>query len=488
MNMAVQPGTSLVWEDSAVILEAYPAGVVICDEFGVITYINSELLKMFGYAKHELLGQPVEVLIPHNSRATHPQMLHAFMQTPAKRNMGNGRELYAVRRDGSSFPVEIGLNPINSSSGKQVLATVADISERVRSENNFKNVVSAAPIGMLIMGMDGNINHCNQYLLDMFGYEAHELENHTVEILIPARHKEQHPDYRQNFLQDPSTRAMGLGRDLTGLHKSGIELPVEIGLNPINTANGTAIIATVVDITERKKAELQLRQINADLDEFTYVASHDLKSPLRGISELVKWIEEDLGKDINTDVKHNLDRVHVRIERMEKLIEDLLAYARSGRQSGAVTSINLEKLINNVIELCEVEGYTITKSGYLGEILSPLVPLETVLRNLISNAVKHNNKNKGNISVHVELEDAFCRFEVQDDGPGIPKNAHERIFKLFQSLSNSENSRSGVGLAVCKRLIEAYNGRIEVDSDSEQQRGSCFRFWWPRVARRDVND
>jgi len=470
------------------LLNSFPHGVLVCDTQGQIVLANNELLRLFGYDLDEVLGQPVDMLLPQAHRPNHSQHLRAFMAAPTKRVMGMGRELQGQRKDGSVFPIEIGLNPIAVGGGSQVLATVADITARRRTEDNFRKMVEGAPVGMLVVDPDGHILLANARLQAIFGYGPDELLHQPLDVLLPERHRQQHGGHMRGFHAQPSTRDMGRGRDLTGLHKSGMEIPVEIGLNPIETEDGTIVVATVKDISERKKAELKLQQLNADLDEFTYVASHDLKSPLRGISNLVEWIEEDLGEGVSADTRNNLERINVRIARMEKLVDDLLAYARSGRQGSDVTTVHLRRMIDDVVQFVDPPaGFAIDVSGEFDAIRTAITPLETVLRNLVSNAVKHHDAASGNIQIKVALEDAYCIFEVADDGPGIPPAAHERVFKLFQALSDKSGTRSGVGLAVCKRLVEVHGGKIELQSDNKQ-RGTRFRFWWPRYARRDIHE
>lgn len=476
------------WTNYRDLIEAFPAGVVICDRDGHIVLGNAELFRLFEYDRDELLGQPIEVLLPEGARDRHPQSLQNYMANPESRIMGSGRDLQGRCKSGRRFPVEIGLNPIIVSGRIHVLATVADISYRKRLEENFESIFNAAPVGMLITGSDGRISHINGELLRIFGYARDQLIGEPVEKLLPARHRESHPEMRTDYLNHPERRAMGAERDLTGLHSSGREIPVEIGLNPIVTERGLAVIAAIGDVTERKRSERKLKQLNADLDEFTYVASHDLKSPLRGICSLIEWIEEDLGENVSEEIRNNLDRIHVRIGRMEKLVEDLLSYARSGRGSSDAETLNLGDLVDRVITFIDPpEGFTIKASGFLSSIQSASTPLETVLRNILSNSIKHHDGDAGTIEVNIQAQGNLCIFDILDDGPGVPANARERVFKLFQSLSD-KGPRSGVGLAVCKRLVEAHGGTIEIIPNKDGERGACFRFTWPRFARSDIND
>lgn len=486
--MQVDIDSETEWIENPEILDAFPTAVVICDQQGVICQANSELFELFGYTQQQLLGNSINLLLPEGLREKHQHYIDNFMDNPIKRKMGMEKELKGRMSDGRTFPLEVGLNPIKTADGWRVIGTIVDISQRHQLERNFRSIIDSAPVAMLTVDHQGHIQHCNQLLLTTFGYQAEELLGQPIEILLPERYRSAHPEQRLMFHDHPSQRAMGSGRDLTGLHKNGSEIPLEIGLNPIENAQGRLVVATIIDITERTKSELNLKQANADMDEFTYVASHDLKSPLRGINSLIEWITEDLGDNIPTEVKNNLERMQVRTSRMEKLIEDLLAYARSGRRQGDARTFRIDKLVSGVLLMIDHdEAFQINLTGYQGEIQASQVPLETVLRNLVSNAIKHHDKAEGIVNIAVSTEGSFCIFDITDDGPGIPPSAKERVFKLFQTLSNEDGTRSGVGLAVCKRLIEAHGGSIELHTE-EGERGCHFRFYWPRFARRDIND
>ena len=472
----------------ASITNAIPLGIVMIDQAGIITMANSEATRQFGYTTAEMLGQPIELLIPEQFHTSHQAFRKAYLAKPERRDMGLGQALYAQRKNGDTFPVEIGLNPVATASGEAIVASIVDISNQKRLETSFKKIFDAAPYGMLMINKAGQIELANTQLSRLFGYPAHQLIGKSMDMLLPERYRQQHDLLRDQYLNDPSTRSMGPGRDLTGLNKDGTEFPVEIGLSTLETESGTSILAAIIDISARKKMETHLRQANSDLDEFTYVASHDLKSPLRGILNLVEWVTEDLGSDIKPDVENNLNRIKLRIDRMENLIEDLLIYARSGKRSAEFQDIEIDNLLNNVIEILDIPtDFKLSFNTQIKRITSPRAPLETVMRNLISNAIKHHDKSSGDINITVTPNDSWLEFTITDDGPGIPSSAHERIFKLFQTLDSKTNDRSGVGLAVTKRLIEAHNGKIEIHS-TDNIRGSTFKFYWPRFPRREFHD
>lgn len=219
------------------------------------------------------------------------------------------------------------------------------------------------------------------------------------------------------------------------------------------------------------------------------MVSHDLKSPLRGIADLADWIIEDLGAAITPAVTHNLQRIHTRVQRMENLTEDLLNYARAAKRSKEVTQVNLAELVAGILELLALPGGSDVKTEFtINELLTPKAPLETVVRNLISNAIKHHDAACGlQLKIASEAAGSYLCIRVQDNGPGIPISAQERVFRLFQTLSGSGTNHGGVGLAVAKRLCEAHGGRLELDNTCTQ-RGCCFVIWWPRFPRSDFDE
>lgn len=474
-------------QDASLLADAMPIGVLIVDQQGMITLVNRQLEQMFGYSRDTLIGKPLESLLPGEMRDLHRALRNKYLAQPTQRSMGQGLDLFGQRRNGESFPVEIGLNPIQTADGPAIVATVSDISQRRQLENTAKQLIEAAPCGMLMVDTDNRITLANRQLCDLFGYDHQELIGQPLDILLPERYRHEHGKHLAGYRDKPDNRAMGPGRDLTGLHRNGTEFPVEIGLSALNCSSGNVLMATVIDISERKRMELNLRQANESLDEFTYTASHDLRSPLRGIADLLEWVEEDMGEGLAPEVVHNLDRIKLRIGRMEQLIEDLLVYARAGYQTTEFTRIELPTLLDDIIDMqAPPPGFSIEHDCSITDIVAPKTPLETVLRNLISNAIKHHDRDQGRIKISAEPANSQVVFTVSDDGPGIRPEVQERIFKLFQTL-NSSSGTSGIGLAVSKRLVNAHGGSMTISANPEG-RGCSFRFSWPRFVRRDLDD
>lgn len=485
IHSITQPSAELL----ARAFNAAPNGFLIVNQAGTIVAVNSELEAMFGLSAQELIGQSVEMLLPMGSRQGHVALRQGFFDKPDRRAMGAGRVLYARRANGAEFPVEIGLNPVAGAHGALVLASVVDISERLALEWAFRGLFDASPYGLLIVNDVGHIVMVNKVLARSLGYTQAELIDQPLHILLPERYRHGHGALMAHYAQTGESRMMGQGRDLTALHHDGTEVPVEIGLSRVRWQRQQMTLAAVSDISVRKHLELALRQANANLEEFTYVASHDLRSPLRGIADLIEWISTDLGDEPPASVAKNLNRVQQRIERMERLIDDLLSYARAGQAATQYSLVDMVELVQEVVELQAIpKAFDVQLDVHLAPFQATRTPLETALRNLIANAVKHHDRESGSIRVVAHEDDSYCVVSVIDDGPGVPAASKDRIFKLFQTLTANQRGGSGIGLALTKRVVEVHGGRIELISPVLNGRGACFRFWWPRFPRRTEDE
>lgn len=237
------------------IIEATPNAMVMVDTEGKVVLVNSQTEILFGYSREELLSLRVEQLLPQRFRERHHSFRTAFFHSPDTRSMGAGRDLYGLRKDGSEVPIEIGLNPLETDEGLFVLASIIDITERKRSEERLLHVVEAAPNAMIMVNERGAIVLVNSQTEHSFGYERDELLGMHVETLIPDRFRPNHGSFRKGFFAKPDRREMGAGRELFGRRKDGTEIPIEIGLNPIQILEESFVLASVIDISERLVAQ-----------------------------------------------------------------------------------------------------------------------------------------------------------------------------------------------------------------------------------------
>ena len=378
------------------------------------------------------------------------------------------------------------------------------------SEERFRAVVEAAPNAILVVDGSGQIVLANPQAERLFGYARHELLTQGVEHLIPERLRNHHERHRFSFRQQPSARPMGAGRDLYICHRDGSEIPVEIGLNPFTTIEGTFVFVSVIDIRARRHAERQLqesetslRELNAtleqrvrlrtaelersneELDQFAYVASHDLKAPLRHIDQLAAWIVEDVGMVLPAVSQKHLSQLRQRVKRMERLLDDLLTYARIGRTDGDAEVVAVDALLDDIIDLLAPPTGLVIEKGEMPTLHTVRTPLALVFRNLLGNAIKHHHQpTQGLIRITGDDQGDFIKFCIQDNGPGIEPQYHARIFGMFQTLqSRDQTEGSGMGLAIVKKAVEQQGGMIQIESAREQ--GTTFSFTWPTVTQKE---
>ena len=234
------------------------------------------------------------------------------------------------------------------------------------------------------------------------------------------------------------------------------------------------------DRVEARTAELE--RSNAELDQFAYVASHDLKAPLRAIDSLATWIEEDAEGALPEPSVRHLSLLRGRVGRMERLLDSLLTYSRVGRKEAAPEAIDTAALVREAVALvAPPAGVEVQVAGTFPTLVSARAPLALVIRNLVSNAVKHHDRPDGRVTVSARMDGDWAEFTIADDGPGIAPEYRDRVFGLFQTLRpRDEVEGSGMGLSIVKKAVQSRGGQVWIEPGAE--RGAMFRFTWPTQA------
>jgi PAS domain S-box-containing protein len=356
------------------------------------------------------------------------------------------------------------------------------------SEKRFRLIIEAMPNAIVVVDKKGTITLVNAQTETLFGYDRGELVGQPVEILVPEKIRPHHLDYQASFMDNPETRPMGEGRDLYGRHKNGHEVPVEIGLSSMENEEGIFILSVITNITERKRIEEQLKQqtdelarSNAELERFAYVASHDLQEPLRMVSSYLQLLERRYKDRLDSDAHEFIGFAVDGATRMKALINDLLAYSRVGSRGKTYKPTACEAVLERVLlnlEVAIAESEAAVTHDPLPVVRGDEIQLQQLFQNLISNALKFRSEAPPHICIKVQPVDGQWLFSVQDNGIGFEQQFADRIFVIFQRLhSREEYSGTGIGLAICKKIVERHGGRIWAESEPGQ--GSTFYFTLP---------
>ena len=380
-----------------------------------------------------------------------------------------------------------------------------DITDRIHSElaikeseERFRSTFEQAAVGIAHVGLDGQWLMFNQKLCEIVGYTAAELLNSKFQDITYPEDLAANLDYIHQLLAgEIQTYVM----EKRYIHKLGRLVWANLTVSLRRDASGAPLhfISAIEEIDERKQTEFALQrqaielakttaklQIrNQELNQFSYVVSHDLKAPLRAIANLSQWIEDDLEGVIDPSIQKNLGLMRSRVYRMENLIGGLLDYARVGTTQESLVTFAIEDLLAEIVDSLSISpSFTIELPSNLPPITTNRILLERVFANLIGNAYKHHDRDDGTIRVTAQPQGEIWEFTVADDGVGIAPADRERVFGIFQTLADPNKQNTGIGLSIVKKIVETQGGTISiVDRDrtsfgSPLSNGTTFRFTW----------
>lgn len=475
------------------LLEAAPDAMVVVNQDGAIVLLNVQAEKQFGYGHDELVGQKVKNIIPEGFAE---RLIADGTRTAAEaleQQIGTGIELIAQRKDGSEFPIEIMLSPLESAEGILVTAAIRDISVRkaaerhlAQMESRYRGLLEAAPDAMVVVNQAGEIVLLNVQAEKQFGYSRDELVSQKVKNIIPEGFAERLVADALRSEEDALAQQIGTGIELTGRRKNGSDFPIEIMLSPLESTEGILVTAAIRDITKRKKAEAhllqkveELKRSNGELGQFAYVVSHDLQEPLRMVASYTQLLAKRYKGKLDSDADEFISFAVDGASRMQRLIQDLLAYSRVGTKGQDLLDTSsedaLQRALINLRGAIEESGALVTHDS-LPTVPADEVQLIQLFQNLIGNAIKYQGP--GVPRVHISATKNSKKdwiFSVQDNGFGIDPQYFEKIFGLFQRLHKREEfAGTGIGLAICKKIVERNGGSISVES--QPGHGSTFRF------------
>ncbi len=526
----------------AALLDAAPDALIIVDGNGDIVLVNSQSEQMFGYSPNELVGQSVELLIPERLRHVHIDDRARYAAQPQVRQMGHrGLELVGLRKSGQEFPVDVSLSPVEVDSQLFVMAAARDVTERKRADEQIRLLQSITlaisqaedvdtALGVAVDQVcvttgwdfgqawlpreDGRLEPTRHWYAAHPGLEGFRAAS-TALAPLPSDALAAHaltarqPHWLRDLQHEPRflrrNAAIQAGLD------SGLAVPVLAANEPVAVLEFferaarpedvqlletvAAIAAELAVLIARKRAEDELKRTaaelarsNAELEQFAYVASHDLQEPLRMVASYTLLLRRRYHDRLDQDANDFIDFAVDGATRMQALINDLLAYSRVGTQARPLEPTASAMVLNQVIADLGVAireaGAEVTSVG-LPVVRADARQLTELFQNLIANAIKYRREDVApRIQVRATRQGAMWRFEVQDNGIGIEAQYAERIFQVFQRLHTREQyPGTGIGLAICKKIVERHGGRIWVESSPGT--GSTFYFTLPAATPAD---
>ena len=476
------------------LLEAAPDAMVVVNQAGEIVLLKVQAEKQFGYRLDELIGQKVKNIIPEGFAE---RLIADGTRTAAEalaQQIGTGIELSGRRKDGSEFPIEIMLSPLESAEGILVTAAIRDISVRraadaqlAQMEGRYRGLLEAAPGAMVVVDQSGEIVLLNVQAEKQFGYHRDELVGQKVTNIIPEGFAERLIADSLRSAEDALTQQIGTGIELVGKRKNGSEFPIEVTLSPLESTEGVLVTAAIRDITATNtKAEAlllrkveELKRSNEELAQFAYIASHDLQEPLRMVASYTQLLSRRYKGQLDAEADEFITFAVDGANRMQRLIQDLLAFSRIGTKAMELVETSseeaLQHALTNLRGAVEQGGAVVTHDP-LPTVLADEGQLIQLFQNLVGNAIKYQSPGipRIHVSAHRSGGDKWM-FAVKDNGLGIDSQYFDKIFGMFQRLhKRGEFEGTGIGLAICKKIVERHGGRISVESQPGQ--GSTFSF------------
>jgi PAS domain S-box-containing protein len=469
------------------IYQTAPIGLAIFDRDLRYVRINQRLAEMNGIDIDDHIGRTLREIVPTVADENEPLLYGVIATGEALLNLEISGETAA--QPGVQRTWIENCYPLRDETGQVIgiNVVVQEITDRKRAEAVIQEgkaklnyLLAAAEFGDWELNLaDGTANRSLKHDL-IFGYESLLAEwtyDMFIEHVLPEDRAEVDRKYQyaiaNNEPWDFECRIRRADRQVRWIWASGYVYHDAQGL-------ATRMLGLVADITDRKTTELALADRNKELDSFVHTVSHDLKAPLRAISNLSVWIEEDLDGQLPPDNQQQLQLLRTRVKRMESMIDSLLLYARSGRQEAKLETFDLAELLAEIIDsLAPPESFAIDIQPPLPILSTKRVFLSQVLTNLISNAIKHHNSVTGHLHI-CAIEHPDCHeFIIRDDGPGIAPEHHEQIFAIFQTFASKNTIDStGIGLAIVKKIVETEQGTIRLESSLGQ--GTTFYVTWPK--------
>ncbi|KQW48336.1 hypothetical protein ASC77_06120 [Nocardioides sp. Root1257] len=444
--------------------------MVVVDSAGVIVRANPQCLAVFGSPPEELVGKSVDVLVPLGVRGNHPRRREGYGAAANPRPMGLLR-LAATRSDGTEFPAEISLAPIDVDGEKYVSATVRDITARTQDEERFRNLLEATPDPMVIIDSSTTIVLANKQVTEVFGYPAGELVGQSITLLAPEDRRDSDGSWFQEYLQAPDVRPMQSNQGAAVRHRDGHDVPVEVSMAPLQTDEGVLVSVALRDVTDRLQMQAESQRLR---DDVIATVSHELRTPLTsiiGYAELMSDLDEG---DLSRRARKLLNVIERNASRELQLVNDLLtmAFLEDDRLRMLRESLDLDEVCRRVADdlrlAARERALTLTfVGGETAPVVGDLHRVVQVLENVVTNALKFT-KAGGTVDIAITDHGAMGVIEVRDTGIGVSPEEQDRLFeRLYRSprAIADQVPGAGLGLPIARAIVEAHGGWIDLQSE-----------------------
>jgi PAS domain S-box-containing protein len=462
--------------------------IFMMDPRGQVVSWNAGAERIKGYKAEEIIGHNFSCFFPPEDieRGRPEEVLRVAAAGGRHEEQG-----MRVRKDGSRFLASVTFTALRDLAGnlRGFSEFSHDLSESKESGAKYRGLLEAAPDAMVVVNQGGEIVLLNLQAERRFGYHRDELVGQKVTSIIPEGFAERLLADALRSSEDALAQQIDTGIELTGRRKDGSEFPIEIMLSPLESPEGILVTAAIRDITLRKTGEKhlvkmvgELKRSNDELQQFAYVASHDLQEPLRMVASYTQLLAKRYKGRLDSDADEFIAYAVEGSNRMQGLIQDLLAYSRAGTNGKVLREISsdhaLKEALANLRATIQESGAVVTHDA-LPAITTDNGQLAQVFQNLIGNAIKYRSVEVPHVHVSAAKNGGNeWIFSVRDNGLGIDPQYFERIFILFQRLHGREEFKgTGIGLTICKKIVEQLGGRIWVESQPEK--GSIFYFALP---------
>ena len=481
--------------------------IIVIDRRGVVVSLNRAAERMFGYTVSDVVGNNVRMLMPEPYRGEHDGYLDRYQRTGEKRIIGLGREVTGRRRDGSTFPMDLSVGEANQRGERFFVGIIRDITGRkaaelaVReSELRLRALLDTLPDGVIVIDETGLIQSCSSSAERLFGYTEAEILGRNVSLLMPSPYREAHDGYLERYLRTGERRIIGIGRVVVGLRKSGETFPMELGIGEFPHGGRRFFTGFVRDLTERQRTEKRVQDLQSELlhvsrlstmGQMASTLAHELNQPLTAITNYLqaarRLVAGSSPASGGPTAEEVMDKAITQATRAGEVIRRLRDFVAKGEAERRIEVLNKVVEEATALALVGAKQFGVRTDFSLDPAVPPVfidkVQVQQVVLNLVRNAVEAmegSARRELLVSTGCVEGGTVAEVRVSDTGPGL---AAEVVERLFQPFITTKKAGMGLGLSICREIVEAHGGRLAAEPNPTG--GVIFRFTLPCVEGED---